>query len=300
MKKSKIIAPAAAILVFSSAAAVTGTVAWFTASRVATISMQSITAINPVTGLDVIATANSNFGTSGGNTEKAQNSSITHSNLRDASVDVANAAVYKGILDSTGEAVSSFEAVSTTSYLYGTYNTKALYYATKFNASFSSADTAEDLLVVVDFKSSTASFEFTESDAITAKIKKALRIGIMGESSNFVVWAPFADTGANLTYVNGTALSNTATYADANKYIGSNAEEASLLTAASYVSTGIAPATNAAAYLGELSKNTPTDKVDTIIYTWFEGTDPNCVNGAEGIAETFVASLSFKAVKKTA
>ncbi|MBP5693942.1 MAG: hypothetical protein J6X03_00590, partial [Bacilli bacterium] len=37
MKKSRIIAPAAAILVFSSAAAVTGTVAWFTASNLVSV-----------------------------------------------------------------------------------------------------------------------------------------------------------------------------------------------------------------------------------------------------------------------
>ena len=260
--------------------------------------MESITAINPITGLDVVATANSNFGTAGGNTEKAQTTTITHSNIRDASIDVPNQKVYKAVLDSTGETVSAYEEVNAANYLFGTYKEKPLYFATKFTADFSSENTAEDLLVVIDFKTSTASFTHEESDANVKKIKKALRIAIVGEDSNYVVWAPFGE--GDLTYVNGLATTNTATYAAANSFKGSNAEEASSLTAASYVASGIAPATNSAAYLGELTKNDNTDKVSTTIYTWFEGTDSNCVNGAEGLEKAFTASLSFKAVKKTA
>ncbi len=50
MKKSKIIVPALGIMCLSTAAAVTGTVAWFTAARVKSFSMSGITAVNPESG----------------------------------------------------------------------------------------------------------------------------------------------------------------------------------------------------------------------------------------------------------
>lgn len=54
MKKSKVIIPAIALLAFSVAASITGTVAWFTANRVATIKASSFAVVNTTTDLSVV------------------------------------------------------------------------------------------------------------------------------------------------------------------------------------------------------------------------------------------------------
>ena len=53
MKKSKVIIPALALMAFSVAASITGTVAWFTASRVATVKAGSFAVVNTTTNLSV-------------------------------------------------------------------------------------------------------------------------------------------------------------------------------------------------------------------------------------------------------
>ena len=53
MKKSKIIIPAAAILALSVGASVTGTVAWFTASRTVSTTVNNLAAINTAGDLGV-------------------------------------------------------------------------------------------------------------------------------------------------------------------------------------------------------------------------------------------------------
>ena len=53
MKKSKVIIPALALMAFSVAASITGTVAWFTANRVATVTAGSFAVVNTTTDLQV-------------------------------------------------------------------------------------------------------------------------------------------------------------------------------------------------------------------------------------------------------
>ena len=57
MKKSRIIVPALAMLTLSVAASVTGTVAWFTASRTASIKASNLAAFNTDGDLSLILTA---------------------------------------------------------------------------------------------------------------------------------------------------------------------------------------------------------------------------------------------------
>ena len=54
MKKSRIIVPALAMLTLSVAASVTGTVAWFTASRTASMSVENLAALEQVNTEQVI------------------------------------------------------------------------------------------------------------------------------------------------------------------------------------------------------------------------------------------------------
>ena len=53
MKKSRIIVPGMAVIAFSTAAAIAGSVAWFTASRTVTISAGSYAVVKTTTNLEV-------------------------------------------------------------------------------------------------------------------------------------------------------------------------------------------------------------------------------------------------------
>jgi hypothetical protein len=57
MKKSKIIVPAMAVIAFSTAASIAGSVAWFTASRTVTISGGSYAVVKTTSNLNAVATA---------------------------------------------------------------------------------------------------------------------------------------------------------------------------------------------------------------------------------------------------
>ena len=116
MKKSKIIVPAMAVLVLSTAAAVSGTVAWFAASRTATVGVTNNTIINPEGVLNCQLAAGHIT------TVAADGKSVAieeNHKLRDASVDI-NAAipgtsgvdptVYRAHVDEEG-AIISYEKV---------------------------------------------------------------------------------------------------------------------------------------------------------------------------------------------
>ena len=81
MKKSKIIIPAAAILALSVGASVTGTVAWFTASRSVTLTANNVAAINAAGDLKVELAE--------GNGTKIEDNAVKLSYLRDVSMDVS-------------------------------------------------------------------------------------------------------------------------------------------------------------------------------------------------------------------
>ena len=54
MKKLRVILPAILTLAVSTSAAVTGTVAWFSATRLRTVTMTGITVVNPEQGLKLV------------------------------------------------------------------------------------------------------------------------------------------------------------------------------------------------------------------------------------------------------
>ena len=145
MKKSKILAPALALTIFSTAAAVTGTVAWYFAQRAVSIK-STVTSFNPEAGLQVKLTAGvgtkeitSATGTGVADASAAQ---IAHELIRDGSVDLASETVYAGIRNRQGNALTEFSAIDGTSatkndLLAGvTAGEKEYYFATKFTAEF--------------------------------------------------------------------------------------------------------------------------------------------------------------------
>ena len=113
MKKSKVIIPALALMAFSVAASITGTVAWFTANRVATVTAGSFAVVNTTTDLQVSLA--SGIGTQAVDDNNAKTHTITVIDgykLTDSSFD--HSAVAHNVIapNETGELVGSSIALA--------------------------------------------------------------------------------------------------------------------------------------------------------------------------------------------
>jgi len=296
MKKSKLLAPAFAFLALSTAAAVTGTVAWFTASRVVTISATAITAYNPEENLKVTlsgATAGATI-VSGKNiddktahgTDHADDAQVQIGALRDASVDLtaSTPVVYGSVLSEDGSTVSAFKAITDANYAAGTYKknsteTVSLYYAAKYTASFELVEGKSDKVYEL-------LFDNTKTDALnpdSLALAAGLRIGYYVSSSSYFVLAPFASgtslSSQTLLHANGETVAEAgseAKYAAANSFYGDKVGTYKL---------------------GEL-QGSGTNLVTATVYTWFEGYDPTVINGNVNIERLLSVALDFRIAEK--
>lgn len=285
MKKSKLLAPAFAFLALSTAAAVTGTVAWFTASRVVTISASAITAYNPEENLRVdLASASDgativrNFDNETSHGENhANDATVTIAGLRDASVDLSDETVYRSILSEDGGTVAGFESVATP-YSAGTYKKDAssaavnIYYAAYYEATFSLVSGASDKTYDLLFDNTRTVAQNPGELALAA----GLRIGyIIEESSKMFVVAPFKDSGA-LQHVVGENSTDLENYASDISFYSGN--------------TG----TFTMGQLQGQGSATVDNELVAKVYTWFEGCDSTVINGNVNIDSLLSVALDFR------
>ena len=299
MKKSKIIVPALGIMCLSTAAAVTGTVAWFTAARVKSFAMSGITAVNPESGLTLALENINNTKVTGAD----GTFDVAHAPLRDGSVDVANGKVYGSILGDDGNVTGYKDVTSlvptsssgTDHYYAGNVKVasanKDIFYATEFKASFGlSRDGGYIYNLFFDAAHSTVTTPTEGSGEIS--VLRGLRIG-MKAGSEWFVWAPLSNDD-DIKYVN-SAVAAGATTAQLNS-------AATTLTATNLIKgAGAALPTSeivdddtAAARVEYLGKPSEATKLEVTIYTWFEGTDSAVINDAVQTETAFSANLSFK------
>ena len=272
MKKSKIIVPALLILTLSTAAAVTGTVAWFTGSRLVTISASAITAFDPEAGLKVTLADVAHTSTTTAEGHADTPAAITIGALRDGSVDLTSAStatVYKANLNAEGNGVASFATVASpydaqTVKIGG--NDVTLGYAAAYTATFA-----------LDKTTSSASYnlfydhtKMVATNTNSLAIAPGLRIGIK-TTLDFVVIAPFKASG-DLQYVSGTASNAISTYATGNCFYSSTA------SGEKQIGSGL----------------TGTGTIVATVYTWFEGTDDATVSNNVDAAKSLSVSLGFK------
>lgn len=272
MKKLKVILPAILTLAVSTSAAVTGTVAWFTATRLRTVKMNNIAVVDPEQGLvleKVIGTnvKLENVKADGTITNPSNPVEITHANykvgetdtqgyLRDASVDVNSGTVYRGVLDQN-DAVTSYatqDIAVADQTVYTTYDDKQVkvFYATKVELTFSikQVPTAYDAGLYLDLdlssvKKPTKDAEGNDlsgevaADTNSLKLYNAVRFGFKCGSEWFV-WAPFTSERVDGTgtkkaqYVSGATLTD---YQAANFTFGN--EEAVADTLVEDTATGV-------------------------------------------------------------
>ena len=316
MKKSKIIVPALGILCLSTAAAVTGTVAWFTASRLQTIGMEKITVVNPETGLTV------NLKNAAACTLDNTNKSVTHGlvgedqgYLRDGSVDVENDKLYKAVLDDNGSYSAYAEQTFGTADVKG-FNNHKVYHATKFVMSFSALNNdPTNVNNCLFFSPNLSSAVMNPADgdiaAATDDAYTSLRIGMKSSDGEWFVWAPFykstigsgeGQTANPLSYINGTVKGTNEQELDATNSITGNATVASA-GVESDLNDGNGALVKATAeglvyYLGVLpadpNATSGATTLDINVYTWFEGTDAYCNEDFWTKLQSGVtASLSF-------
>ncbi len=299
MKKSKILVPALGILVLSTAAAVSGTVAWFAATRTATVGVKNNTIVNPEGALKVVATAGHCTTVASGD---ETNVSISEGvKLRDASVDITAAkngtspvhpSVYRAKVDESG-AVTKFELLTSYTDAYNT--TDKVYYCATFALTFTlDGSNTSEFDVFFDASKSTYTIDTSaESGVRQDAIHNSYRLAMYTDAEQ-LVWAPKSSTPAAVPFTNGLTSTSLGSY--------NCTFPATTVTSLSYASHTEAAAS--AGYLGQLiGKDANVESalkqlvVNCVI--WFDGNDPQCIadNLIAGAISQATASLSFNAVE---
>lgn len=301
MKKSKVLVPAMALLLFSTAASITGTVAWFTSVRTFETSAGEFTVKEVDGNLNVTlaagqgTTAVKNNGTAPGEGEKAEKIAVAaNSFLIDGSVDHATGKAYRLSRNpSDTERYHDYGTASST-WLYRTDASSNKYYiAMSWTMTFSYTFGTETNAVGIylNLKDSVFNNE-RHSGGIengTNDTAKGFRIAFVSDSGFNKVWGNNTvgtlNTSANtdLTYVNSqTGL---------GKYTSSNymKHDSNYVT----IADGTADAENLVERIGTLT----TSDADTVVtcIAWFEGTDPNVVTSDQTDLKTLSAAMSFYA-----
>lgn len=289
MKKSKIIIPALGMLILSTAASVTGTVAWFTTVSSATANITSF-AVRKLGG-DLSYVVAAGVGTK--KVDSSATSSITldgdNPALCDASFNHTTKHPWKAnstasaFTEITTENVANWGVTSTTP-------AQVTYYAVSWSYTFTYTFGGDSTAMNLYFGSADSTITPTVNKAAegthTEQTFKGFRIAFLCDtSSRAVVWAK-NQTSANCHYV---VASNDQTGAYSN--VNSTSAAGNLID-----STGIATidenatgTTTRTDYLGQFTSGSNTLTIKCV--AWYEGTDPNVINGSE--MDTVAAALTF-------
>ena len=207
MKKTKIIIPALGLLLLSTAASVTGTVAWFAANASVTASGMQLqakaeqgilistqTAASPASAWGASATAlNSGSGVAVFPTSTADASAWLHN--KGTSVTIGAASGAYETLSLTETAGVGKDSSSNSYYLHNTFYVKA------------SSDTSFTDALIVNQVTGTGSTNSVNLD-------KALRV-LVKQGSNVAIFAPFNSASGDLSYNVGGASGTAVTAIDA-------------------------------------------------------------------------------------
>lgn len=313
MKKSKIIIPAAAILALSVGASVTGTVAWFTASRTVSATVNNLAAINTSGDLGVEILTEGLIGAT-----KKSTDTVELSYLQDASYDAEHDNAYVSTLNNDGSLVTGTRLVEKETYktvavkVGETTTYESVYVVNQWQAKFTTSSTATNYLY---FDPTNTVSKINETVADTS-VFKSVRVAMnnVGESL-YTVWAP--STGdTSYYYVKGagplaeaqksTLAADPAGYgALVGKYTDPNhVSKHGDATVSEGLTTEVAGKNTA--LLSKNLKGGQTPSTPTIRFTvWFEGLDPNCIASKTEISTTTAAkivkslTLGFYAVDST-
>ena len=287
-KKSKIIVPALALITATTAASVTGTVAWFTAARTATVTASNFESTSLSSTMKVTTTAG--VGTSGGTSTAAENASITvdgkltHGSYNAQANNAGNLYVANVNGDETTATVTSYQdygtlgdaqnnasgnTVASHSKWAAEVGTNKVWYAVSWTMTFTLENTTSltsGTCLFLDVEGST----FTEKATKVGDTIQGLRIAFMTSTNVRVLGG--LETGESHVTKAGTIDKDH----EAASYCGSFADGiyhkygTTLAKAADADKTTLSTHSG---YLGDFSSNSLT----VTAVAWFEGEDNSIV-----------------------
>lgn len=317
MKKSRIIVPALAMLTLSVAASVTGTVAWFTASRTASMKASSVSVMN--------ATGDLNISLAPGLNTTVKDGKIVNTPLMDASVNVgalsgnvataANVDVYTANINSDNE-ITSLAAHK------GDYSrsikeggtTTPVFAVNTWTAEFSTSSVSNNHLF---FDTRLANSNLMDSLSETDGAKSAYRalrvcmftVGQEEQKGHKLVWAPYT---FEPTVYNAKGSGNMAANVLVNAGFDAKKYGVGLVEATGNAIKAEQPIVKSGDTLASANANktllsdalSATTSVTVSFVLWFEGLDSNCVSTAQEISSIKTAvsktlNLSFYSVDST-
>ena len=318
MKKSKIIIPALAIIAFSTAASIAGSVAWFTASRTANITAGNFAVVK--TSADLAYKVEE-----GAATTVSGNTVVFDGLLTDGSVNHKTAKAYtpnesgttystddtKKEIDLTADADASAITALETKLSRGQGKdgsaTKTIYTAATFKVSFTisfgSIDTNIGLYLNTKLSAVTVN---GGADPLTAKgfrmafMPYSIPEGSSGKATVFADLQKTTDTTVNPAKTNIKYIKDlTDTSLSGTEYVASEYDLIDSTYNEDLPSTGtLSQYTNRQDYLGTFKFAAGTQvTLSYRVACWFEGTDPEIVNRALSTDyQKVAAALQFDAV----
>ena len=287
MKKSKIIIPALGMLLLSTAASVSGTVAWFTTVSSAQANITSF-AVRKLGG-DLSYVVAPLTGTQ--KSEDTDTSAIvlkgTNPALCDASYNHLTGELWKA--NSSGTVFSKLAAESDANWgVTSTTPAQVTYYAVSwqytFTYKFGGDSTAMNLYFDAAASTATGAEVTAASGSHTEQTYKGFRIAFICGSRK-VVWAENQEQ-ANCHYVTATDT-QTGSYSNVNSASAQgDLIDSGAMTAIAEDATGT---TTRSDYLGQFTTSSANLVVKCV--AWFEGTDPNIINGAR--MDQVTAAMTF-------
>ena len=299
MKKSKLIVPAAlAVMLLSTAASVTGTVAWFTVNRAVdtytgNFSVESVDGNLSLTAAAVTGTTESN-----GVVSIASGAKMT-----DASYDASTGNLYRhpytaaetNALATGHTFVEKTESeanwkrtvtVNTTSTVY--------YYAVSWTYTFTYVYGSDTNTLNLYLSTDSGKSYFTKESANrnatgdhTEQTWKGFRIAFINSAASTgstVVWAQ-QQIGDNVKHIHATNTAETGVAQDSGvKVLASDTAPANTV-----LETAESGGTSVNNYIGQFTSSVTSITVKCV--AWFEGTDPNVINEAE--MDTVSAHMRF-------
>lgn len=287
MKKSKIIIPALGMLLVSTGASISGTVAWFTANR----SFEMEASTFGITKLDgnLDCTLATGIGTSAVDNVATPHTVTVNGLMTDASVNSSGQIwTNDGDVQDKFYQITTLAAATSGNLLAGQTSTPenvwwAVTWTMTFKYTYSGSTTTQDLF----FNPKTSTITGTQRvTGDSNETHKAFRIGFFVGGTNKIIWAN-KQTSANclsVTSTTGTAATGNLLASNTSGYNNTDAYAAAIDGGAN---------TTRPDYLGTIPYSaTPAECILAVTaVAWFEGTDPTVVNTAR--LDDVTASLQF-------
>ena len=283
MKKSKIIVPALALLLLSTAATVSGSVAWFTANRTFTTNINDFQVANTEGNLAVVMNGGVRTTAASGNQSVSIDSGTI---LGDASLNHTTGELFTDtVVSSSFKSLGTYTAAEadTTKWLVGGSTYYAVSWEMQFKYEFAADLTQQNLYLDPTSTMTPGTVTKEAQNGSSADASKGFRIAFIGETATYTskkVWSDLATDAEMQEFDYVASTSAKGNYS--GDIISTDDTNGTSGLVSSSSTTG---STSAANYLGNFnSAAKDANNIATITFgcvAWFEGCDTtNVINDA--------------------